>query len=560
MDLTTIDNWNTGALDTMADSLGKRVTTVGEVEEALRTAGQLPGWYGGGADSARQLYAVTADDLRDEAAVLGAARQLAIETSSAVNHLKGRLAALRAQAAGAQMTIRDDGSVTAAATPDPEDDDTREAVRKSLETAAKALIVQAADIDGDAERVFDAIRDGRITANGAGSVDEAMRAGVEQGGLTPLEPPADKSAYEVKAYWDALSPEQQRQLLADRPELLGNVDGIPSAVRHEANVAQLAPVLKQLQDRRDQLKEQIEFWGLFTNEDAELEQVEKKIKDVEKLQQLISSNRWASDNPDGRMLLVMDMFSGEQGKAAISLGNPDDAEHVSVTTPGLDTSIRNSFEPMLGESEELRRVAIAQLDGAGRGGEKVATISWLGYEPPDKDSSRPMGVSYLEVIQQDRASAGAPDLADFYRAIDATSTKDDPHIVALGHSYGSLTQGLALQAEGGHPVDDAVFYGSPGFEADDEPELGLEDGHGYVMMGTSDFIDDFGSKGDVGPNGPAPTSTKLEQLDVNGRVTQDGVEREGAYIHSDYPRNGANGELRVSGYLMARLLAGLTPE
>lgn len=109
MELATIDAWDTGALDTMADSLGKRVATVSEVDEALRAASRLPGWYREGADSARQLYTLTADDLRDEAAVPGAARQLAVETSAAVNHLKGRLAGLRGQAETASMTIHSDG-------------------------------------------------------------------------------------------------------------------------------------------------------------------------------------------------------------------------------------------------------------------------------------------------------------------------------------------------------------------------------------------------------------------------------------------------------------------
>ncbi|ATD69149.1 MULTISPECIES: alpha/beta hydrolase [Gordonia] len=544
----------------MADSLAKRVTTVGEIEGALRTAGELPGWFGDAADAARQLYAVTVDDLRDEAAVLGAARQLAVETSSAVKHLQGRLAGLRVQAADASMTIHDDGSVTAAPTPDPEDDEAREDLRKALETAVKALITQATDVDADAARVFDAIRDGKITANDAGSMEEATKAGAGQGGLTPLEPPAGKSPDEVNAYWDALAPEQQQELLRDRPDLLGNVDGIPSPIRHAANVARLDDVLRQLEDRRDQLTRQIRFGGLFTNEDAELEQVGKKIRDVQTLQELMADNEWSPSNLNGRMLLVMDMFSGEQGKAAISIGNPDDADHVSVTTPGLNTNIRNSFGSMLGESAALRDETLDELQRAGRGHERVATVSWLDFEPPDSDGSRPSGWSWLEVAQQDRASDGAPELANFYRAIDATSNKADPHIVALGHSYRSLTQGLALQTPGGHPVDDAVFYGSPGFEANDEPELGLEDGHGFVMQGESDSISYGQSLGPVGPNGPRPTSTDLVQLEVDDRTTADGVERQGAFGHADYPRDGNNGELRVSGYLMARILAGLSAE
>lgn len=86
------------------------------------------------------------------------------------------------------------------------------------------------------------------------------------------------------------------------------------------------------------------------------------------------------------------------------------------------------------------------------------------------------------------------------------------------------------------------------------------------MQGDDDDIRHVTSKGGVGPNGPAPTSTQLEQLDVNARTTADGVAREGAHTHADYPRMGdrvgPDGEktLRVSGYLMARILAGLPPE
>ncbi|GAC68317.1 alpha/beta hydrolase [Gordonia soli] len=562
MDLTTIDRWDTGALDTMADTLGKRVTTVADVESSLRTAGRLEGWFGGGADSARELYRVTAAELTDEAAVLGAAKRLASDTSSAVTHLKSQLASLRADAAAESMTIHADGSVTGA--PDvPEDERAaHEQERLRIEAAAKALIAQAVDIDSDADKVFADIRDGKITARGATTIEDATRAGEEQGALTPPTPPADPTPQQAKAYWDAMDADQQQQVLREHPDWIGNVDGIPAAVRHQANTSRIDSELTRLEARRDKLEEQLDdhwFGGTFTNEDAELEHVEKKIEDVKKLRELIGEDSWSPENPDGRMLLLMDMQSGEQGMAAVAIGNPDDADHVSVTTPGLDTNIRNSLGSMLGESDALRDETNRQLNRAGSGAEKVSTISWLGFEPPDNDSSRPPGVPYLEVAQQDRAAAGADDLADFYRGL-AVTNKDDPHLVALGHSYGSLTQGLALQEPGGHPVDDAIFYGSPGFEANDEPELGLRQGHGFVMEGDDDFISYAQSMGPVGPNGPDPSSTDLVQLDVGDRATADGVERQGAHTHSDYPRNGDNGELRVSGYLMARVLAGLTPQ
>lgn len=155
---------------------GQEGEHVAEVEAALQTASQLPGWFGDGAAGARGIYQVTADDLRDEAAVLGAARQLAVETSAAVKHLQSRLATLRGEAAAARMRIHPDGVVTADVTENPDDDAAREEQRQGLEIAAKALIAQAADVDGDAERVFNAIRNGHISTNGAANTEDAMPA------------------------------------------------------------------------------------------------------------------------------------------------------------------------------------------------------------------------------------------------------------------------------------------------------------------------------------------------------------------------------------------------
>ena len=63
---------------------------------------------------------------------------------------------------------------------------------------------------------------------------------------------------------------------------------------------------------------------------------------------------------------------------------------------------------------------------------------------------------------------GGADLARFYEGIDA-SRRADPHLTALGHSYGSLTTGYALQQA--HGVDDAVLFGSPGLGTDHVDDL-----------------------------------------------------------------------------------------
>ncbi|EUA18168.1 alpha/beta hydrolase family protein [Mycobacterium xenopi 3993] len=54
-------------------------------------------------------------------------------------------------------------------------------------------------------------------------------------------------------------------------------------------------------------------------------------------------------------------------------------------------------------------------------------------------------------------------------------------MTAIGHSYGSLTTGLALQEPGNHGVTDALFYGSPGIEASTPQQLHVQPGHVYAM-------------------------------------------------------------------------------
>ncbi|BCI55749.1 hypothetical protein NIIDNTM18_50270 [Mycolicibacterium litorale] len=99
---------------------------------------------------------------------------------------------------------------------------------------------------------------------------------------------------------------------------------------------------------------------------------------------------------------------------------------------------------MVGEASALRSEIQNQLGLAGRGGEPVSTIAWLGYEPPANDD-----ISVLEAGFDRRANEAAPDLADFYRGVNATNVHgSEVNLSAFGHSYGSLTTAQALHELG----------------------------------------------------------------------------------------------------------------
>ena len=45
--------------------------------------------------------------------------------------------------------------------------------------------------------------------------------------------------------------------------------------------------------------------------------------------------------------MLLDTHSGSQARAAIAIGDPDTAQHVSVTTPGLNTTVHGCIGSMM---------------------------------------------------------------------------------------------------------------------------------------------------------------------------------------------------------------------
>jgi len=163
------------------------------------------------------------------------------------------------------------------------------------------------------------------------------------------------------------------------------------------------------------------------------------------------------------------------------------------------------------------------------------------------------------------------------------------HLTAIGHSYGSLTTGLALQEPGHHGVTDAIFYGSPGIAATTPGELQLADGHVFTMQTPDDPIRhvydapwlhsavpllpqplesvaesalrtmDLTGAGQFGPN-PA-TNPNFVHLETGAVAVPDPtggtLDLGAAHGHSDYPRFGDDGTPRTTNYNVAAVIAGL---
>lgn len=148
-------------------------------------------------------------------------------------------------------------------------------------------------------------------------------------------------------------------------------------------------------------------------------------------------------------------MTGKRGMAAFAFGDPDTADHISVTTPGVGTTINGSFDSMTEEAVALKLGPEQALAENGRD-DTVATIGWLGYEPPVQNGpgnvhipwvsdnyTQDIGRGWGDAGYDSKAGEAAPKLASFYEGLDVASTTGQPDVTAIGHSYGSLTTGYA---------------------------------------------------------------------------------------------------------------------
>ncbi|MFD7337141.1 alpha/beta hydrolase [Streptomyces violascens] len=270
--------------------------------------------------------------------------------------------------------------------------------------------------------------------------------------------PTDKTPAERKAWWSYLTEKEREEYLAAYPNIIGNLDGIPSAVRDEAN--------------RDNLQVLI---GKLAADDSGPAQ--------EKLAGLRSIDDQLRAVPQNGAPAMYLLGIGEEGngRAIVSFGNPDMSKNVSAYVPGLGTKLDEHFA-----SSDIKRARNTAI-GARFYDPSSASIAWLGYNAPQLPAEKLL--DNTAVMGTGNAEAGAASYNRFMAGIAATNQVSDPHITAIGHSYGSLTVGLAAQEPGGIPgADDIVLVGSPGTEAKSADDLGVGRDHVYVGAAKNDLV------------------------------------------------------------------------
>ncbi|MFH8474484.1 alpha/beta hydrolase [Streptomyces sp. NPDC018000] len=292
-------------------------------------------------------------------------------------------------------------------------------------------------------------------AGDAAAVRDAARGYLKDG------IPRDASPAERKAWWAGLTDEQREEYLAVYPDQIGNLDGIPAVVRDAANRDNLQLLMGKLEGRDDSKSE---------TQLAGLREIDRQLR-------------------EGRQPPMFLLGIGDEGngRAIVSFGNPDTARNVSAYVPGLSTALDEDFA-----KNDLKRARDTAI-GTQVHDSSSAAIVWLGYDAPQTPIDDPLGS--FAVMGDERAERGGLAYSSFMGGLKATNENENPHLTAIGHSYGSRTVGAAAQQSGGIPgVGDIILVGSPGVGVERAEDLGVGRNHVFVGAAEHDVVTKLPSK------------------------------------------------------------------
>ena len=313
------------------------------------------------------------------------------------------------------------------------------------------------------------------------------------------------SPEEVSVWWALLSESEREALINKDPEKYGNLNGIDMASRAKANDL-------VLNGRIDAAGNRIPGTSLIEKTRNEFEQVEKEVQAMHdagllvspllgqrhealrnRLEDLETLERNLRNNSELRLVTLEPGELGENVRAAIAIGDVDNAKHVTTFVPGMTTSCRRSTDLNLGYARNLIDAA-ENAGGAEKG--SVAAVAWMGYEAPPEPSPEDVSVAF-----PGKAQAGAEKLNGFLTGIHSWRSERgmDVHQTPVTHSYGSLTGGFAMRDIGEGVVDDFVYTGSPGSAVNSVGTLGVDPEHTWVSaIPLHDEVQGMGPDGTFG--------------------------------------------------------------
>lgn len=477
--LSDVKRWNPGALNNIASTVQQREQILTHSGDDFAKVLPVESWSGPAADNAVSTHRALIFEIDKMTAGASAVGKALAQASDAIPAVQQAIANAEELARKYGYQVTDAGAVIdtfdGKPPPDLHPDDRARACQQVTDDIAQALRT-AEDIDNDLTSLLQRAEHGEFGTGNEMTVAAAAADGAADPGLTPLAPPANGTPAQNAAWWATLSKSEQDGLVRDHPDWLGNLDGLPGAVRSQANLARIPGIRTQLQSQLDELNKRAD--GPLPGE-YDLQLIGDQINALQAKLQSLDTIQTTMAQGD-RQLLLLDA-NPPRLEAAVAVGDVDTAQNVAVFTPGFTTTVDgslagydNAMHNMKVMSDQMTRL---------HGGGSTAAVTWIGYQAPQWDGG--LVDPSQSVASPEAAKAGGESLAKFYSGLGAAHEASDTslHLTALGHSYGSSTTGFAL----GHdtPVNDAILFGSPGQGAD---HLNVPAGHLYDERDAGDNL------------------------------------------------------------------------
>jgi len=245
--------------------------------------------------------------------------------------------------------------------------------------------------------------------------------------------------------------------------LFANLDGIPAAKRDIASRAVLAVAVRD--------PERVYMLMGFGGQRVGRSDFEEQVDALQKAVDAADISVETLPGPETSKTAQLVGFGVHDGAlvAALSLGDLDTANNVTVNVPGMESDVAG-----MGERVQAAEGLLREAHAVDRK-QTYAVVSGVGYHAP----------SPLEVGAPNRSESGAAELASFVDGVFDSRPGDAPDTFTVAaHSYGSTTavQGLQLTE---HQVDSFVSYGSVGFPHG--TEIGdVHAGHVYATAAKDD--------------------------------------------------------------------------
>lgn len=336
-----------------------------------------------------------------------------------------------------------------------------------------------------------------VDASTAAAIEQAAAAptpgaSVKVGGQDIQLPAPGTDAAEVEKWWNSLSHEQRDGLRAAHPAGLGNLNGIPIVDRDQVNQKVMEDDLKRVRDiagrsgvSEDDVVKNPEKYGL-TQVDA------TRFYNARRTGEGLAHQRGGDPKaPRPVMLMAYDPLADNgQGRAAITIGNPDTARNTAVIVPGTGSSVRDGWLAD-GHDDAINMYEQSRL--ADRNND-TAVVMWMGYDAPDSFTDP-------RIANPDLARRGGALLAADVNALGVTHDPSKPsHVTVIGHSYGSTTVADAF-AGSGMKANDAVLIGCPGTDlAKSAADFHVDGGQVYVGSASTDPVSWLGNPGAIPAN------------------------------------------------------------